>query len=79
MKIEGNVLGSGEHSLLCRRSFGSSHNPHHRGEGTRDEALRKSGREAKEDMICLPLSPARTSNSWMPNAPLGYANICLPN
>ena len=54
MKIEGNVLGSGEHSLLCRRSFGSSHNPHHRGEGTRDEALRTSGREAKEDMICLP-------------------------
>ena len=53
------MIGSGKHSLLCRRAFGSSRNPPNRGEGTRDEALRTSGREAKENLFCLPLSRAR--------------------
>ena len=64
---------------LCRRSFGSSRNPPHRGEGTLDEALRTSGREAMENMICLPLSRVRPSNYCTPDVPLGYANMCLPN
>ena len=75
----GQSTSSGEHSLLCRRSFGSSRNPPHRGEGTRDEALRTSGREAMENMICLPLSRVRPSNYCTPDVPLGYANMCLPN